>query len=60
MSEYKVVESDSPSHLGFKVSSYLSDGWKVSGGMVIVGSRYMQSVYFDDIPAPPTRQEKEA
>jgi hypothetical protein len=45
MSEYKVVESDSATHLGFKVESYLRSGWLVTGGMTVVGNRYMQAVY---------------
>jgi hypothetical protein len=60
MSEYEVVEGDSPSHLCHKVSRYLRSGWKVAGGMVVVGNRYMQSMYLEDLPKPPTRQEKGA
>lgn len=48
MSEYKVVESDSAIHLGFKVESYLRSGWLVTGGMTVVGGKYMQAVYKQD------------
>lgn len=50
MSEYKIVESDSPSHLGFKVESYLRSGWKVAGGMTVVGNRYMQAIVYEEPP----------